>query len=117
MGKEVILMVVDRFSKYGHFVALSHPYTVEVVAQAYLDNIYKLHGLPRSIVSDKDTIFLSSFWQSLFAVLGVDLLLSSSYHPQTDGQTEVLNRCLENYLRYMYAQNPKDWAKWLSLAE
>jgi len=116
-GKEVILVVVYRFSKYVHFVALSYPYTTEIVAQAYLDNIYKLHGLPRSSVSDRDAIFLSSFRQSLFAVLGVDLLLSSSYHPQTDGQTEVLNRCLENYLRCMSVQNPKGWVNWLPMAE
>ena len=115
--KEVILVVVDRFSKYAHFVSLSHPYTAEVVAQAYLDNIYKLHGLSRSIVSDRDTVFLSSFWQALFSVLGVELLLSSSYHPQTDGQTEVLNRCLEHYLRCLSMQNPKEWARWLPMAE
>ena len=116
-GKEVILVVVDRFSKYAHFVGLSHPYTAESVAQAYLDNIYKLHGLPRSIVSDRDTIFLNSFWQALFSVLGVELLLSSSYHPQTDGQTEVLNRCLEHYLRCLCLQTHKAWAGWLPLAE
>ena len=108
-GKEVILVVVDRFSKYAHFVALSHPYTAEIVAQAYLDNIYKRHSLPRNILSDKDTIFLSSFLQSLFSVLRVNLLLSSSYYPQTDGQTEVLNRCLENYLRCMCVQYSKVW--------
>jgi len=116
-GREVILVVVDRFSKYAHFVALSHPYTAEVVTQAYLDNIYKLHGLPRSIVSDRDTIFLSSFWQALFSVLGVDLLLSSSYHPQTDGQTEVLNRYVEQYLRCLILQSPRAWVQWLPLAE
>jgi len=116
-GKGVILVVVDRFSKYAHFVALSHPYTAEIVAQNYLDNIYTLHGLPRSIVSDRAIIFLNSFWKSLFSALGVDLRLSSSYHPQTDGQTEVLSRCLENYLRCMFVQNPKDWVNWLPLAE
>jgi len=87
--------MVDRLSKYAHFIALSHPHSTEDVAQAYLDNIFKLHGLPNSIVSDIDAIFVSAFWQVLFSVLGVDLLLSSAYHPQTDGQTEVLNRCLE----------------------
>lgn len=61
-GKEVIWVIVDRLSKYAHFVALAHPYSAETVAQAYLDNIYKLHGLPKSIVSDRDTIFLSTFW-------------------------------------------------------
>jgi len=116
-GKEVILVVVDRLSKYAHFMGLSHPYTAEIVAQAYLDNIYKLHGLPRSIVSDRDTIFLSSFWQSLISVLGVELLLLSSYHPQPDGQTEVLNGCLEQHLRCLCLQNPKDWVKCLPMAE
>ena len=113
-GKDVIWVVVDRLRKYAHFVALSHPYSAETVAQDYLDNIFKLHGIPRSIVSDRETIFLSSFWQLLFSALGVKLLLSSAYHPQTDGQTEVLNRCLENYLRCMCAQNPKEWCNWLS---
>ena len=106
-----------QLSKYAHFVALSHPYSAEDVAQAYLDNIFTLHGIPNSIVSHRDAIFISSFWQALFSVLGVDLLLSSAYHPQTDGQTEVLNRCLETYLRCVCIQNPKDWAKWLALAE
>ena len=86
-GKEVIWVVIDRLSKYAHFTALAYPYTVEIVAHSFLDNIYKLHGLPKSIVSDREPIFLSSFWQSLFSVLGTDLLLSSAYHPQTDGQS------------------------------
>lgn len=94
-GKEVIWVVVDRLSKYAHFVALSHPYSPETIARAYLDNIFKPHGIPKSIVSDRDTIFLSTFWQSLFITLGVDQLLSSAYHPQSDGQTEAVNRCLE----------------------
>ena len=84
-GKEVIWVVVDRLSKYAHFIALAYPYTAETVAQSFLDNIYKLHGLPQSIVSDRDTIFLSLFWQSLFSILGTDLLLSSAYHSQTNG--------------------------------
>ncbi|GJQ99620.1 retrotransposable element Tf2 [Tanacetum coccineum] len=84
-GKSVIMVVVDRLSKMGHFIPLSHPYTAITVAQAFLDNIYKLHGLPKIIVSDRDTVFLSRFWKELFHKLQVSLHMSSEYHPQTDG--------------------------------
>jgi len=117
LGKEVIWVVMDRVSKYAHFVALVHPYSAETVAQAYMDNIFRLHGLPKSIVNNRDTIFLSTFWQSLFTTLWVDLHLSSAYHPQFDGQTKVVNRRLEQYLRCMCIQAPKKWLKWLPLAE
>ena len=98
-GKTSILVVVDRLSKLAHFLPLAHPYTAPQIAQLFLDNIYKLHGLPKSIVSDRDRIFMSLFWKSLFEKLHVQLKMSSAYHPQTDGQTEVVNKCLEGYLR------------------
>ncbi|XP_056696470.1 transposon Tf2-1 polyprotein isoform X1 [Spinacia oleracea] len=116
-GKDVIFVVVDRLSKYAHFIALSHPYTAVQVAQCYLDNVFKHHGWPRSIVSDRDSVFLSNFWQGLFSLQGIDFLLSSAYHPQTDGQTEVVNRCLEAYLRCMTGEHPNSWHMWLPLAE
>lgn len=115
--KTVILVVVDRLSKYAHFIALQHPYTASTIAQVFLDNVYKLHGLPDSIISDKDKVFLSHFWKSLFKVLKVQIKLSTTYHPQTDGQTEVVNRCLECYLRCMTSEKPKEWVQWLALAE
>lgn len=117
MGKNVIMVVVDRFSKGAHFIPLSHPFTAVSVAQAYLDGVFKLHGWPKSIVSDRDAVFLSSFWQGLFSLHGTDLLLSSAYHLETDGQTEIVNKCLETYLRCMCGGNEKDWCKWLPLAE
>ncbi|GKA01220.1 ty3-gypsy retrotransposon protein [Tanacetum coccineum] len=80
-GKFVIFVVVDRLSKYAHFMAMSHPYTASFVAQVFLDSVYKLHGLPNSIVSDRDIVFLSHFWQSLFKLLKVELKMSTAYHP------------------------------------
>lgn len=116
-GKEVIFVVVDRLSKYVHFMPLPHNFTAVQVAQVYLDNVFKLHGWPRSIVSDRDPVFLSQFWKGLFTLHGTDFKLSSSYHPQTDGQTEVVNRCLEAYLRCMCTDAPHEWSFWLPLAE
>lgn len=87
MGNDVIFVVVDRLSKYGHFMALSHPYSAVEVAQCYLDIVFKLHGWPTSIVSDRDPIFLSQFWKGLFSLHNTEFLLSSAYHPQIDGQT------------------------------
>nr|GEY92164.1 reverse transcriptase [Tanacetum cinerariifolium] len=78
------------------------------VAQVFLDQVYKLHGLPESIVSDGDKAFLSNFWKALFAELKVKLKLSTAYHPQTDGQIELINRSLGCYLRCMFGEKPKD---------
>lgn len=104
----MILVVVDRMSKYVHFIPMHHPYTAPQVAQCFLDNVYKLYGLPKTIVSDRDKVFLSHFWRSLFKVLKVDLHMFTAYHPQTDGKTEVVNRCLECYLRCMTGDRPKE---------
>lgn len=109
--------MVDKSSKFSHFIALKHPFTAQSVAQLFLDNVYRLHGLPKSIISDKDKIFTSLFWQSLFKAAGSALRLSSSYHPHTDGQTERVNQCLETFLRYFTHSCPSQWNHWLSLAE
>lgn len=97
--KSVIWVVVDRLTKYAHFVGLSHPYYATDIARLFMDNIYKLHGIPEDIVSDRDPVFTRKFWQKLLSMMGVNLNTSTAYHPQTDGQTEVVNRCLETYLR------------------
>lgn len=86
-GMDVIMVVVHRLTKYNHSVGLKHPFTALVVAQAFMDNIYKLHGLPNTIVSYRYSVSLSHFWQEIFRLQRVELHLSSAYHPQTDGQT------------------------------
>lgn len=113
-NKDLILVVVNRFTKYAHFVALKHLITVQSVAQAFTGNVFKLHGLPTVIVTDRDRIFTSHLWQKLFSKMGVKLHMSTSYHPQSDGQTERVNQCLEYYLRCMAFAQPKKWHKWLS---
>ncbi|KAJ3699288.1 hypothetical protein LUZ61_002993 [Rhynchospora tenuis] len=116
-GRNVILVIIDRLTKYGHFLALIHPYNASDVAQIFLDNVYKLHGLPQNLVSDRDPIFTSQFWKELMEKIGVQLNMSTAYHPQSDGQTERLNQCVEQYLRCMVFDQQKKWLKWLPLAE
>jgi hypothetical protein len=84
-GKTVILTVVDRFSKYAHFVPLGHPYSATTVAKAFFDNIVRLPGLPTSMVSDRDPVFTGHFWRELFNVSETQLNFSSAFHPQSDG--------------------------------
>ncbi|GMI70628.1 hypothetical protein HRI_000732100 [Hibiscus trionum] len=115
--KDYILVVVDRLTKYGHFIPLAHPFTAKEVAQIFLENIFKLHGMPSYIVYDRDKVFMSMFWKEMFRKLGVTITPSTAYHPDTDGQTERLNKCLESYLRCMTGERPKEWAGWLHLAE
>ncbi|KAF7144954.1 hypothetical protein RHSIM_Rhsim04G0143300 [Rhododendron simsii] len=87
------------------------------VAKVFFDQVFKLHGLPSTIVSDRDVVLTSHFWHELFTLQGCKLCLSTAYHPQTDGQTEILNKCSENYLRSMTGYCPRQWAKWLPLAD
>lgn len=114
---DTILVVVDNFTKYAHFLPLAHPFTALSVAKLYMNNIFKLHGLPQAIISDRDRIFTSALWQELFKLSRTELRLSSSYHPQSDGQTERVNQCLEAYLRCSVHSCPKNWTVWLPLAE
>jgi hypothetical protein len=111
------MVVVDRLSKYAHFMPISHPFTAAKVGNIFVLNVFILHGLPCSIVSDKDAIFTSSFWQELFKLEGTNLSMSTVYHPQKDGQTKVVNKCLEHYLRCYVGEKPKQWSTWLAMAE
>jgi hypothetical protein len=116
-GKSVILSVVDRFSKYYHFIALAHPYTAEIVAQAFFADIVCLHGMPQSIVSDHDPVFMSAFWRELMRLMGTKLHMTTAFHPQSDGQTEAANRVIIMYLRCFTGDHPRQWLRWLPWAE
>jgi hypothetical protein len=116
-AKNSILIVVDRFTKMAHFTPCSKSITAKETVQSILDEIVRLHGLPEEIVSDKGPQFTSKFWRCLFKLLGVDIRLSSAFHPETDGQTERTNQTLEQYLRCTVSYQQDDWLTLLSQAE
>uniref|UniRef100_A0A2N9EG81 Integrase catalytic domain-containing protein n=1 Tax=Fagus sylvatica TaxID=28930 RepID=A0A2N9EG81_FAGSY len=116
-GFTVIMVVVDRLTKYAHFLSLKHPYTTKVVAEIYVKEISRLHRMPRSIATDRDKVFTSQFWTEYFRLQGSELWMSSAYHPQTDGQTEALKKCLETYLHCFVSTRQKQWSRWLHWAK
>jgi hypothetical protein len=112
-----VLVVADLLTKYAHFILLRHPFTSTGVARSFLNQVYRLHGLPSTIVSDRECIFTGKFWNELFRLADVKLARSSAYHPQSDGQIERINQCLETYLRCFVHACPTEWSNWLANAE
>jgi hypothetical protein len=116
-NKSFIMVVVDHLSKYAHLCALQNPFTTSTMAQIFMDNIFKLHGMRHSIVFDRDPTFTNKFWKELFRLQETQFHLSTTYHPYTDGQIEVFNKCLETCLWYFSSDKQNQWGQWLPLAE
>ena len=116
-GKDAILVVCDRLSKMTHFVATTEGTSAEGLARLFRDNVWKLHGLPESVILDRGPQFAVELTKELNRMLGIKTKLSTAFHPQTDGQTERMNQELEQYLWFFIEHRQKDWPEWLVVAE
>jgi hypothetical protein len=114
---DTIMVVVDKLSRSAHFIPVKLTCKEIDIANIFMKEIFKLHCMPKKIVSDGDTKFTSNFWKSLMAGLETKLLFSTAYHPQTDGQTERVNQILEYMLRMHVMHQPKKWEDYLPLVE
>ena len=116
-GFNAICVIVDRFSKQIHAIPTNTELTSEGMAKIYRDQVFRLHGIPRKVISDRGPQFESSFMKDLYRLLGIEANPSTAYHPQTDGQTERINQEIEQYLRIYVNFRQNDWADWLAIAE
>ena len=98
-------------------MALAHPFSIKTIGERFVNGFVKLHGMPKTIIIDRDSIFISKFWQEFFKMPSTQLKMSLAYHPQTNSQTKVINRCLEQYLRCFVYQWPRKWHEYLPWAE
>jgi transposase InsO family protein len=113
----VILVIVDKLTKSAHFIPIRDTYDVTDVARVFVSEVICLHGIPKKIISNRDSIFTSRFWTSLQSALGTQLNLSTAYHTETDGKTERVNQVMEDMLRMYVMDNQTHWQKYLPLVE
>jgi transposase InsO family protein len=116
-GRDCIFVVVDRLTKFAHFFSIPTYYKAIQVVELFFREVFRLHGLPRQIVSDRDGHFISAFWQEIFRLAGTKLATSTIYHPQTDGQTKIINKWVEGYLRNYVGGQQRTWVRWLHMGE
>jgi hypothetical protein len=108
-------VVMYKLTKFAHFFSIATIFSASQVAYLFFKEIFRLHGLPKNIVSDRDNRFMSTFWQDLFRLVGTVLTPITSYHPQTDGKTKIVNKWVEGYLQNYVSGQHKSWVKWLRL--
>ena len=116
-GFNAIMVVVDSVAKQAHFIPMHTTVIANGIERLFLHHIWKLHGLPRSVVLDRGPQFIAEFMQELYHILGITISSSTAYHPQTDRQTERVNQELEQYLRLFISKKQDDWAKLLLMVE
>ena len=114
-GKYIIYVVVDRLTKFAHFFAVTSTILASEFAALFSKYVFRLHGLPKTIISDQDNKFTGVFWKALFKLVGTNMNMNTSYHPHTDGQTKRVNQWLEVYLYNYVTGQHKSWATWLHL--
>jgi hypothetical protein len=116
-GYNSIWVIVDRLTKSAHFISVSITYRVRQYAKLYMSHIIRYHGIPKTIISDRGSIFVAQFWEQLHDCLGTHLIRSSAYYPQTNRQTERVNQIIK-YMLHAYVRNDGlKWDKHLPLAE
>ena len=116
-GYDTLFVVVDRLTEMAHFFQMKKTNMAIHVARLFVKEIFRLHGMPKSIVSDRDSKFTSNFWKATFQAIGTQLRMSTAFHPQTDGETERVNRVLEDMLRMYVNEKQTIWIDYLPLVE
>jgi hypothetical protein len=116
-GFDAIMVVVDRFSKMAHFIPTKDEATAQEIGRLFFTHVFKHHGLPKDIVSNRDPKFSNKFWRALWKRMGSELKMSTLFRPQTDGQTERVNLVIQQFLRNYVVTDQQDWVDHLELAE
>jgi hypothetical protein len=112
-----IMVVIDNLSKFAHFIPVKSTFKAINITEIFMKEIFRLHGIPKMVISDRDVKFTSTFWKELFAGLNTNLNFNTSYHPQMDGQTERTNQIIEDMLRMYVRTKPSKWEDYLHLVE
>ncbi len=116
-GFDVIMVVVDQFSKMAHFIPTKDEATAQEIGRLFFTHVFKHHGLPKDIISDRNPKFTSNFWRALWKRMGSKLKMSTSFRPQTNGQTDRVNLVIQQFLRNYVTVDQQDWVDHLELTE